>query len=64
MFNWITCGIWDEQKFLSEINHQFNEKELTDGDRFLLYDFWGLTQNIIDNGLPHVLKQAYKKSIV
>lgn len=51
---------WNEQDFVNEITYiYYSEKNLTFGQKFLLSDFWGLDQEIIEKGLPECVKLSY-----
>lgn len=52
---------WNENNFVNEITYlYFSEKSLTFGQKFLLSDFWGLDEEIIEKGLPECVKLSYE----
>lgn len=57
---WIVEGCWDECEFIEEIKKNFCRENLTDDQKFLVYNFWDLEQNYITNGLPIAVEKAYK----
>ena len=57
--NWITDGYWNTTSFKRELTNKFGVENVSDSQRFLQHDLWELDENIIQNGLPMVLKEAY-----
>jgi flagellar biosynthesis regulator FlaF len=57
---WITDGLWNEDEFISEIKGKYCPDLLTHDQKFILYDFWDLQQEDIDQGLPVAVDNAYK----
>ena len=57
--NWITDGYWNTVSFKRELTNKFGVENVSDSQRFLQHDFWELDENIIQNGLPVVLNEAY-----
>lgn len=61
--HWIVDGIWDEENFTQEARHKYDVKEISDEQKFILRDFWGLEQENIVKGLPIVLENAYNGNL-
>lgn len=57
---WITEGLWSEEEFCSEIKIKYCPELLTYDRKFILYNFWDLQQEDIDQGLPVAVENAYK----
>lgn len=60
---WIVDGVWDEESFVQEARHKYDVKEISDEQRFILCDFWGLEQENIVKGMPIVLENAYNGNL-
>ena len=57
---WIVEGDWDEGLFIDEIQRRYGDNNLTNEQKFLLYKFFDLNKEIIDEGLPMILERAYQ----
>lgn len=57
--NWLIDGIWDATDFEDEIRQKYGIPNMSDEQKFLLYDFWSLDHAIITNGMPTAIHNAY-----
>ena len=57
---WAIENHWDKNNFLEELTVRFGNKQYTREERFILYHFWDLEQEDIDQGMPILVKRAYE----
>lgn len=57
--NWINKGVWEKHDFITELRGKYVVKDEAPLYRFLVYRFWALQQEDIDNGLPEAVSLAY-----
>lgn len=63
LFRWIRNGLWDKAQFVDELQNRYLVKDDTPLVRFLTYNFWGLRQQDIDEGLPQAVELAYEGAL-
>lgn len=65
LYQWISEGIWDEAKFVKELESKQKKKErqYDPVDNFISGYFWNLQQKDIDEGLPKAMERAYAGSL-
>ena len=57
--NWLIEGVWDAADFEDEIRQKYGVSNMSDKQKFLLYDFWSLEHSMIENGMPSAIQDAY-----
>lgn len=59
---WIVEGIWNTEAFVAELQSRYMVKEpheLSHYEKLLVYNFWDLQQEDIDEGFPELVQKAY-----
>ena len=56
---WLVEGIWNTDEFNSEITTRYGIQNMSNDQKFLMYDFWAMDHEIITQGMPLVVANAY-----
>lgn len=59
VLDWIQKGIWDKEAICDYYRRQYCQEEPSDDIKLLEWDFWKLTDAIVQTGFPTLLQNAY-----